>query len=131
MEAEDSILIIDKTSKTPFIKFDKKAGIIEITGSSIPENTGEFYWTFNRWLVEYSINPAPVTKVKVALMYMNSSSAVVITRMLRTLDELIALKTEVIIDWYFESDDLEMQEIGQHYDELMKCQINLVEVDRL
>ncbi len=77
------------------------------------------------------MNPAKVTKVKMALMYMNSSSAVVITRMLRTLDELIALKTEVIIEWHYEADDLEMKEIGEHYDELMKCEIKLVEVDRL
>ena len=61
---EESILIIDKTKKTPFIMFDKNKGVIEISGCSIPENTGEFYWTFNRWLAEYGMNPAKVTKVK-------------------------------------------------------------------
>jgi hypothetical protein len=128
---DDSILIVEKTNKTPYLKFDKNEGVIEISGCSIPENTGEFYWTFNRWLAEYSLKPAAVTNVKMALMYMNSSSAVVITRMLRTLDELIALKTRVVIEWHFEADDLEMKEMGEYYSELMKCEIKLIEVDRL
>lgn len=129
--SDQEILVIESTNKTPYIKFDKKSGIIELRGTSIPENTREFYWQFNRWMAEYSSNPAASTKVKIALIYMNSSSAVIITRMLRMLDELIGLKTMVEIDWYYEADDLEMKEIGEYYDEIMKCQINLCEVDRL
>jgi hypothetical protein len=122
---------IQATNKTPFIRLDKVGGYIEISGVSIPENTKEFYWQFNRWLSEYSRDPAPKTKVKISLMYMNSSSTVVITRMLMLLDELIGMKTVVEIDWYFEGDDLEMKEIGQYYKDTMKCNINLMEVDRL
>lgn len=125
------IYLIERTKKTPEIKLDKKKGLIEISGNSIPENTKEFYYLFNRWMAEYCAQPAPITKVKFALMYMNSSSAVVITRMLRMLDDMIGLKTEVEIDWYYEADDLEMKEIGEHYDEIMKSKITLHEVDRL
>lgn len=127
----NEVVTIEATSKTPYIKLDKANGLIEISGISIPENTKEFYWNFNRWLAEYSAQPAPKTVVKISLMYMNSSSTVVITRMLMLLDELIGLKTNVLIDWYYEEDDLEMQEIGQYYNDTMKCQINLHEVDKL
>ena len=119
------------TTKTPFLRLNKDDGTIEISGISIPENTREFYWKFNRWLAEYSLNPQPTTKVKVALIYMNSSSSVIITRMLRLLDSLVGLKSEVEIDWYYESEDLEMRDIGQHYYDTMKCKINLHEVDQL
>jgi hypothetical protein len=125
------ILIFEETTKSPYIKLDRRKGEIELRGSSIPENTREFYYKFNRWMAEYTANPAPKTRVTFALMYMNSSSAVVITRMLRMLDDMIGMKTEVEIDWYFEVDDLEMKEIGEYYDEIMKCQINLHEVERL
>ncbi|MCB9225138.1 MAG: DUF1987 domain-containing protein [Crocinitomicaceae bacterium] len=131
MQFGDTPVEIQATNKTPYIKLDKLAGTIEISGVSIPENTKEFYWQFNRWLSEYSREPAPLTKVKISLMYMNSSSTVVITRMLMLLDELIGMKTVVEIDWYFESDDLEIKEIGQYYKDTMKCKINLMEVDRL
>ena len=130
-QENQDIYFVERTKKTPEIKLDKKKGLIEISGNSIPENTKEFYYHFNRWMAEYCANPAPVTKVKFALMYMNSSSAVVITRMLRMLDDMIGLKTEVQIDWYYEADDLEMKEIGEHYDEIMNSKITLHEVDRL
>lgn len=130
-DLNEDVLVIEATGKTPYIKVDKKEGLIELRGTSIPENTREFYWHFNRWMVEYTGNPAPKTKVKFALMYMNSSSAVIITRMLRMIDDMIGLKTEVSIDWYYESDDLEMREIGEYYDEVMNCEINLIAVDRL
>ncbi|UKN01143.1 DUF1987 domain-containing protein [Paracrocinitomix mangrovi] len=128
---EGDVVVIEATKKTPYIRLDKKSGLIEISGISIPENTKEFYWNFNRWLTEYAADPAPKTQVKISLMYMNSSSTVVITRMLMLLDELIGLKTVVQIDWYYEMDDLEMKEIGEHYQETMKCTINLHEVDKL
>lgn len=130
-ELNENMLVIEATGKTPYIKVDKKEGLIELRGTSIPENTREFYWQFNRWMVEYTSNPAPKTKVNFALMYMNSSSAVIITRMLRMIDDMIGLKTEVSIDWYYENDDLEMREIGEYYDEVMNCEINLIAVDRL
>ena len=128
---DGEVVEIEATNKTPYIRLDKDNGEIEVSGISIPENTKEFYWKFNRWLTEYAASPAPDTKVKIKLMYMNSSSTVVITRMLMLLDELIGLKTVVQIDWYYESDDLEMKEIGQYYNDTMKCQINLHEVDKL
>lgn len=127
----NEVVVIEATNKTPYIRLDKQNGEIEISGISIPENTKEFYWKFNRWLTEYAADPAPDTRVQIKLMYMNSSSTVVITRMLMLLDELIGLKTVVQIDWYFETDDLEMKEIGQYYKDTMKCQINLHEVDKL
>ena len=127
----EQVVKIEATSKTPYIHLDKKKGYIEISGVSIPENTKEFYWGFNRWMAEYAADPAERTSVKVALMYMNSSSTVVITRMLMLLNDLIGLKTIVNIDWYYEKDDLEMQEIGQYYQDTMKCEIKLHEVDKL
>lgn len=130
-DLNEDVLIIEATGKTPYIKVDRKEGLIELRGTSIPENTREFYWQFNRWMVEYTAHPAPKTKVKFALMYMNSSSAVIITRMLRMIDDMIGLKTEVSIDWYYENDDLEMREIGEYYDEVMNCEINLIAVERL
>ncbi|MEX1003687.1 MAG: DUF1987 domain-containing protein [Crocinitomicaceae bacterium] len=130
-EFGEDVINIKATSKTPYIHLDRKNGYIEVSGISIPENTKDFYWGFNRWMTEYAANPAEKTKVKIALVYMNSSSTVVLTRTLVLLNDLIGLKTIVEIDWYYEKDDLEMEEIGQYYKEILKCQINLFEVDKL
>ncbi|MBN4071465.1 SiaC family regulatory phosphoprotein [Crocinitomix catalasitica] len=87
---------IEGTEKSPSIILNKDKGIIEIRGKSIPENTREFYYPFNRWLTEYSYAPALQTEVTVALQYMNSSSSVVITRLIKLLDDMIGLKSGVV-----------------------------------
>lgn len=122
---------IRPTFKTPYINLNKDEGVIELRGLSIPENTSEFYWHFNRWLSEYCSSPAPKTTVVMAIRYMNSSSSVVITKMMTMLDESIALKSEVTIEWYYEVGDDEMLELGKLYDQMLKCPVNLHELEKL
>lgn len=118
-------------TKTPYIKLNKDEGIIEIKGRSIPENTVEFYWPFNRWLSEYSKTPASQTTINLALSYLNSASAVVITRLMQLLDNMIGLQSEVTVNWYYEKGDIEMMNMGKDYQEIMKCEVNLHEVEKL
>jgi len=122
---------IEGTEKSPSIILNKDEGIIEIRGKSIPENTREFYYPFNRWLTEYSYTPALKTQVTVALQYMNSSSSVVITRLIKLLDDMIGLKSEVRVKWYYEKDDIEMKEQGEYYKSIMQIPIDLIEVEMI
>lgn len=122
---------IEGTMKTPYILLDKDKGLIEIRGNSIPENTREFYWHFNRWLTEYCSQPAKHTKVNLALRYINSSSAVVITRMMQLIDTMIGMNTTIEINWYYEEEDQSMQEQGQLYQDTMRSKINMIAVDRI
>lgn len=115
--------------KTPFIRLDKDAGVIEIKGRSFPENAAEFYYHFNRWLAEYSSNPAKTTTVSISLLYLNSSSVVVITRMMKLLDGMISMNTELKIKWHFEEGDADIEELGLHFKTNSKCEVELIEVD--
>ena len=146
METKTDVLEIEATEETPYIFFDKNKGEILIKGVSIPENTVEFYWKFNREFSEYTANPAPKKtndKQKLngkflilpnfnlfrLLRYMNSSTSQVITNMLRTFDQMIGLKTKIEINWLYENEDLEMKELGEFYQKIMKGTINLQGVD--
>lgn len=122
---------VEGTTKTPYIRLNKDDGIIEIKGRSIPENTVQFYYHFNRWLSEYAAQPAPKTTVLMALHYMNSSSTVIITRMMKLLDDMIGMNSEVEINWHYEKGDLEMKELGADYGTIMKCPVNLKEVEKI
>ncbi|MCG8573487.1 MAG: DUF1987 domain-containing protein [Flavobacteriales bacterium] len=122
---------IPATANTPAIILNKDEGIIDVRGLSIPENTREFYYHFNRWLTEYSFHPAKRTQVTIALQYMNSSSSVVITRLIMLLDEMIGIKSEVRVKWFYERDDIEMKEQGEYYRLIMKIPIDLVEVETI
>lgn len=122
---------VEGTEKSPSIILNKDEGLIEVRGKSIPENTREFYYPFNRWLTEYSYAPAEKTEVTVALQYMNSSSSVVITRLIKLLDDMIGLKSDVTVKWYYERDDIEMKEQGEYYQSIMKIRIDLIEVEMI
>jgi hypothetical protein len=122
---------VPSTFKTPYIKLNKDEGLIEFKGVSIPENTVQFYYHFNRWLSEYSAVPAEQTTVHIGLHYMNSSSTVVISRMMRLLDDMIGLKSKVTVKWYYEKGDEEMKEQGSYYQQIIKSPVEIIEVEKL
>ena len=62
-------IIIEGTPKTPTVKFDSAAGIFEIKGRSIPENSVEFYKPLVDWLESYKEAPLEKTSVNIRLEY--------------------------------------------------------------
>ena len=122
---------VPPTSNTPEIILNQQTGRIELRGKSIPEDTIQFYYPFNRWLSEYAANPAPRTTVVMGLQYLNSSSTVIVTNMMRLLDNMIGLKSTVAIEWYYEQGDEEMKELGNDFKKIMKCEFKLKEVKEL
>jgi hypothetical protein len=66
---------IEGTPKTPTISFDIQAGVLEIKGRSIPENSIEFYKPLVDALDKYSTAAKPATTVNIQLEYFNTSSS--------------------------------------------------------
>ena len=60
-------LLIEGTPKTPTVKFDSTAGVFEIKGRSIPENSVEFYKPLVDWLDNYKESPLAKTVVNIRL----------------------------------------------------------------
>jgi hypothetical protein len=116
--------------KTPHVILNADTGEILIEGSSFPENAPEFYYQFTRWLAEYSLNPAPKTSVNLRLLYLNSSSVSVITGMMKLLDNMISMKTELEIKWSFERGDDDMKELGLYYQDILNCPVDVAEVSK-
>ena len=121
---------IASSAKTPHIILNMDTGEIRIEGKSFPENALEFYYQFTRWIAEYSLNPAPKTNVNLALLYLNSSSVSVITNMMKLLDNMISMKTDVEIKWSFEEGDEDMQDLGLYYQDLLRCPVQVIEVTK-
>lgn len=128
MEFEYKNIEIFPSAKTPHVILNKDTGEILIEGSSFPENAPEFYYQFTRWLAEYSLSPAPKTKVNLGLLYLNSSSVSVITGMMKLLDNMISMKTEIEIKWSFEKGDEDMKDLGLYYQESLRCLVQVIEV---
>ena len=128
MDFEYKNIEIASSAKTPYVILNKDTGEIIIEGRSFPENAPEFYYQFTRWLAEYSLNPAPKTKVSLGLLYLNSSSVSIITGMMKLLDNMISMKTEVEITWIYENGDEDMKDLGLYYKESLSSAVKVVEV---
>ena len=118
-------IFIEKTPKTPKVDFNSQTGFLHLEGISIPEDTVDFYRTLIYWLNEYGLNPLPETTLILKLEYFNTSSSVVLLDMFKILSKIDGSK----IDWYYESDDVEMEEVGKDYANMIDIPFKLIAVD--
>ena len=125
-------LVIEGTAKTPTVEFDASAGKIVLKGRSIPENSIEFYRPMQDWLKEYGGTPAGQTVVDIRLEYFNTSSSKCILDFFKSLESIKNDgKTDVTVNWYFETDDEDMQEAGEDYEAIVGLPFTIIEVDEI
>jgi hypothetical protein len=116
-------LVIQKTDSTPEISFLNK-GELKITGRSLPEDVHKFYDPLIDWVKMLETSKV---KIDLKLEYLNTSSTKKILNLLIALDENKNIN-EVDINWYYEFDDLEMEDLGGIYkDELKRAKFSLIE----
>jgi hypothetical protein len=124
------LLQIEGSPKTPSIKFDPKAGVLEIKGRSIPENSIEFYKPLIDALETYATAPLKETSVNVQLEYFNTSSSKCILDVFKRLEAIHKSgSSSVIINWYYETDDEDMLEAGEDYQAIISLPFKMVEVE--
>ncbi len=110
--------------KTPSVLLDAESGVLELAGRSIPENTESLYKPLLEWVEEYVKNPAPTTTVNIKFEYFNSSSAKYLIRFLEFVTQLKKQGKNLIINWYY--DDDELFEYGQDYQDVLEMKFNFI-----
>ena len=118
---------IPGTEKTPAVLFDPTTGQFELSGCSVHENAHAFFKPLLLEVAAYAKAPAGSTRVRIAMTYFNSSSAKYILDLLRLLDEAhVAGTSQVSLEWLHEPDDLDMEEAGQDYVELLEMPVEVM-----
>jgi len=116
-------LVIQKTDSTPEITFLAN-GHLKIFGRSLPEDVHKFYDPIIDWVKNLKKD---IVKVDLKLEYLNTSSTKKVLNLLLALEENKDI-LEVKVNWYYEFDDLEMEELGGIYnDELERIKLSFVE----
>ena len=110
------ILNLEGTEDTPKIILDKKNGIFEISGRSLPEDSAEFYRPVLEWIAEFAKDPNSSTEFVFKLEYFNTASSKLILDVLSALEDIQGMK----IMWYYHEDDEDMEEAGQEFSELVE-----------
>lgn len=124
----DMIYIAEPTEDSPKVQLDSKTGILMFSGTSIPENSEEFYGPVLNWLDDFiSLNP-PVVEVNFKLDYFNTSSSKYILEILRTIERISGV-SKIVVKWHYLTDDDDMKEAGEDYQIMVKLPFEMVEYD--
>jgi len=124
-------LVIDGSAKTPSIDFNFETGTLALKGRSIPENSIEFYKPLNDWLDSYADSPKENTTVDVRLEYFNTSSSKCILDFFKRLEKVNQGNSAVHVNWYFETDDEDMEEAGEDYEAIVGLPFSIIEVEEI
>lgn len=123
-------LIYEGSPKTPTITFET-TGKLELRGRSIPENSVEFYKPLYDWIESYGTSPANSTELHVKLEYFNTSSSKCLLDLFKKLENINGKNTNVVVKWYFEEDDEDMEEAGQDYQAIISLPFEMIEVEEI
>jgi len=112
----------------PRVNFNYETGICELGGESYLEETNVFYEPLLEWLEEYiSLGTKPIT-FNISLTYFNTSSSGSILNILNKLKEYQERGGDVTVNWYFDKDDIDMQEEIEDYMLESEMDINMIPV---
>lgn len=107
-------LYINETKQTPKVNF-LRDGKLEISGLSFPELVDKFYAPIFEWLDVYIQQPQKETTLKLKMDYYNKPSSKKIFDILRKMEHLHNKGHVVEIFWYYQEDDVDMEEDGKDY----------------
>lgn len=117
---------IDGTRVTPYINIEK--GKIEIKGRSIPEDALEFYTPIVNSIQEYFNSAEGNTEIVFHLEYINSGSKKFITNMLVVINDYYKSGKSITAEWFYDSDDDSMLELGSDLKAMVQLPFNLHQV---
>lgn len=99
------------------IDFNKDTGILEMAGSSYPENALEFFTPIIRWIKDYISSIKESVTLNIRLNYLNTSSTKCILDIFEVLDQYHKTGATVKLNWYYAKDDEDIMETGEELGE--------------
>jgi len=122
----EDVFEIKATEDTPAVVLDKPKGRITIHGKSLPEDSAAFYQPVLEWLNTYIKENPENTLAEFKLEYFNTSSSKQIFKLISLLKELSKSKT-VIVKWYYDKGDKDMQLSGERFSKLCQMPIETIQ----
>jgi len=119
-------LNIKGTPETPEVLFDPASNRFELSGKSLPEDVKEFYNPLLKWLKSYADSPNPSTTLKIKMDYFNTASSKMILELFEVLNEMHEAGKSVLIEWYYQEDDEDMQDAGADYADMLEVPFKMI-----
>ena len=126
-------LIINQTASSPGVVLDPDKKIFEISGESRPPDVREFYDQIISWLNDFSsymikseTGFGPL-EFNFNYEYFNSSSGKYILDICKILASLRSKGVNIIVNWHYEKDDVDMLEVGREMSMIVKFPFEYIE----
>lgn len=122
-------LLIKSLPNSLDVNFDPESGILELSGISMPENSRMFFSQLRDWIEDYVKTNPRQTTVNVKISYLNSGSHSYISELFNKLGPLKTSGNQIVVNWYYEIDDREIEEIGKGCSETSMIPFNLIPLE--
>jgi len=107
------------------------AGTIKIKGRAIDESRRNAPEQINDWIDTYILDPAETTEVTIALEFLNSFNTIILTNTLKKITQVIQTGKKLVIQWYYEEDDIDIFERGEYISSLIGVPIEFIAIDKI
>lgn len=114
---------------TPLIALNARTGTCKIIGESFTENPPKFYQPMFDWLATYTQEVKGKLAWDFQLEYFNSSSAKIISNLLKQLKRYEEQGGQVTVNWHYPEYNEELLEDGECFMELSQLRFNFVSYD--
>jgi hypothetical protein len=112
-----SPLLIRATDRTPCLEFDYDAGQFRISGESYPEEAYAFFEAPLTALFEWMDSSSGPVHADFRLVYLNSSTAKFIVKILMKLEAASIAGRDCAVSWRHDVDDHNIRELGEEFRE--------------
>lgn len=121
-------LKIEKAKDTFEISCEYETGIIEICGTSYPENAMEFFEPVLDWIEEYFNNSEKKEIIlNMKVNYLNSSTTKCILDIFEEVENFVKKGNSGIINWYYKKNDKIIKNSGEEFLEDLVVPFKLIE----
>jgi hypothetical protein len=94
----------------PTVNFNAKTGICQISGESFLEDTAEFYKPLIDWIEDYIKSVKGPIALIIKLTYFNTSTSRSILDILNLLRDYEESGREIVVNWHYDENDIDMEE---------------------
>ncbi len=119
-------LHLAKTKNTLSVNFNCSSGLLELSGSSYPENTTDFFKPLIDWIQQYFLEVTGKLVLTIKIDYLNSSSIKYLSDMIDKLENYHKSGGQVEINWYHKEDDDDIKEMGEEIKEDVSFPFNII-----
>jgi hypothetical protein len=129
-------LFIEPTNLTPEINFSPDENKFFIRGVSSPEDVRALYYPVIEWIKIFvddiiegdvkSFHKDSPIRMHIDLSYFNSSSAKFLFDIFIELKRLKSSEVPVVVEWFYEDEDIDMKEAGSDIAELVEMEFTFI-----